>query len=112
MFTYLARVIRVVDGDTCEIQVDLGFRIYHSMMVRLAGINAYELNSKIEDERVLAQQGKEYLIALLTPYPVVKIVSSKPFGGDKYGRYLASIHLPDGTIVNDKMIEQGYAITY
>ncbi len=97
MYTYKAKVGRVIDGDTVVMEIDLGFKIYHVMSCRLAGVNAPELNEKEEASKVAAFASKEFLMWLL---PVGKIVTIESKRLDKYGRALVWI---DG--VNDKMNE-------
>ena len=83
MYTYKAEVIRVIDGDTIVLNIDLGFKIHHITPCRLAGINAPEMNSKDEKVRAAAVASKEYLMTLLPEGMEVTIVSRKL---DKYGR--------------------------
>jgi micrococcal nuclease len=95
MYTYKAKVGRVIDGDTVVLEIDLGFNIFHVMSCRLLGVNAPELNAKDEETQFYAVKSKEFLMSLL---PVGKIVTIKSKKLDKYGRALVLI---DG--VNDEM---------
>lgn len=95
MYTYKAKVGRVIDGDTVVMEIDLGFKIYHVMSCRLAGVNAPELNSKDEATKAAAVASKEYLMSLL---PVGKEITIESTRLDKYGRALVWM---DG--VNQKM---------
>ena len=104
MYTYKAQVVRVIDGDTVVLNIDLGFKIYHVMSCRLAGVNAPELNSKDEAVKLAAVASKEYLMSLLPVGEWVEIVSRKL---DKYGRAVVWI---DG--VNNAMISEGHAVRY
>jgi micrococcal nuclease len=103
MYTYKAEVIRVIDGDTVVLNIDLGFKIHHISPCRLAGINAPEMNAKDEKVRAAAVASKEYLMGLLPEGMEVKIISKKL---DKYGRPIVSIGL------NDSMIKSGHAVIY
>lgn len=102
MYTYNATVVRVVDGDTVDIVIDLGFSISTKQRVRLSGINAPEKSTP----EGMASKG--YLAEKLPPGTKASIDSAKPGGGDKYGRYLAYIWL-DGRCVNTAMASEGFA---
>ena len=95
MYTYKAKVGRVIDGDTVVLEIDLGFKIFHIMSCRLVGVNAPELNAKDEVVKLAAVESKEYLMSLL---PVGKEITIKSTRLDKYGRALVWM---DG--VNEKM---------
>ncbi len=104
MYTYKAKVIRVIDGDTVAMEIDLGFKIYHVMSCRLAGVNAPELNSKDEATKAAAEASKEYLMSMLPVGEIVTIESKKL---DKYGRAVVKIDY-----TNEIMIEKGHAVKY
>lgn len=105
MYEYQATVNRVIDGDTIEVSVDLGFSLVWTTPVRLYGINAPETNSKSPMERAAAMVAKTYLIANIEGKEVrVKTVKPK----DKYGRYLAEVWQTGGLqaqSVNQAMID-------
>lgn len=105
MYEYKAVIVRVVDGDTVDIDIDLGFRITTRQRVRLAGINAPETSTP---EGVTA---KTFLAELIPVGTKVIVDSDKPGAGDKYGRFLASIFL-NGKYVGDSMIEAGHAVAW
>jgi micrococcal nuclease len=111
MYTYKATIVRVIDGDTVVLNIDLGFKIHHISPCRLAGINAPEMNAKDEKVRAAAVQSKEYLISLLPEDMEVTIISKKL---DKYGRpvvyFLAELN-KYGT-VNDLMLISKHATIY
>ena len=113
-YTYPISNIRVIDGDTIEADVDLGFRIRQRQVIRLAGIDAPELRAKDADERKNAKAAKEAKAGLervlLTWQPSEVLMHST--GLDKYGRSLAVIWASDGDgwdNVNEWMIAFGYA---
>lgn len=108
MYEYKAVIVRVIDGDTVDIDIDLGFRITTRQRVRLAGINAPEMSAEGGVE------SKTALIGMLMPTTPVTVTSEKPGGGDKYGRYLAYIcRAADGGVsVNTLMVTQGYAVAW
>jgi micrococcal nuclease len=88
-FQYPARVVRVVDGDTVHLDIDLGFSTWiRDRSVRVAGINSPELATA---------EGKTARDFAQTLLPVGAVVELKSHSLDKYGRVLGSITLPDGT---------------
>ena len=95
MYTYKAKVGRVIDGDTVVLEIDLGFKIFHVMSCRLLGVNAPELNAKDDPTKAAAVKCTEYLMSLL---PVGKIVTIESKKLDKYGRALVWMNG-----VNDEM---------
>ncbi len=111
MYTYKATIVRVIDGDTVVLNIDLGFKIHHITPCRLAGINAPEMNAKDEKVRAAAVASKEYLMSLLPEGVDVTIISKKL---DKYGRpvvyFLAESN--KSWSVNSLMRQSGHATIY
>jgi micrococcal nuclease len=104
-YIYKAKVVNVVDGDTVDMQVDLGFYTFVKERFRLARINTAELNSSSAEEKQKAQQAKDYMMQYLD-----KNVIIKSFKKDKYGRFLAEIYPEiNGTSINDALIQNGLA---
>jgi len=93
MFEYNARVVRVIDGDTLEVDIDMGFStVLHKEKVRLLGIDTPELRAKDLDERKRAQEAKAFVEELLPEGTEVVLRTKKDKKG-KYGRYLADVWL-------------------
>lgn len=111
MYEYRAKVLKVVDADTLDIQVDLGFKIFSEMRVRLARIDAWEVRG---DEREKGLAAKEYVLERLAAmdddYLVIKTDKDKT---GKYGRYIAEILVPEKTgeltNLNDELVKLGHA---
>ena len=101
LYNYKAMVIKVIDGDTVKLSVDLGFRLHWDVNCRLAGINAKELGSGGEEAR-------DHLKRILPQYCIVDIVSRQL---DKYGRPVVEI-LYNGININTKMLNDGMAVKY
>lgn len=110
MFEYYARVHEVIDGDTIDVSVDLGFSIQHLIRLRLYGINTPELRSKDPAEKVMAVTAKNRLIGLIEG----KIVKIKTFKDktDKYGRYLAEVFSSNNESINNMLLTEGLAKEY
>lgn len=102
LYLYNATLVRVIDGDTIVCDIDLGFNLRQQLPVRLAHINAPELNTK---EGVLA---KSHITTILGDGKLV-LKTFKP--KDKFGRFLAEVYW-DGNYINQIMINDGYAVPY
>lgn len=114
MFEYFCKVNRVVDGDTIDVTVDLGFDIHHFARVRMMGIDTPESRTRNLEEKALGLASKARLKELLKGQKV-KIETSKE-GKGKFGRILADVIVcnKDGTEVNcnQQLIEEGHARPY
>lgn len=113
---YIYRVNKltgVVDGDTIDVDIDLGFNVSYSQRVRLAGIDTPESRTKDKFEKALGLESKEYLKSKLKNATDIVIKTEKPDSSEKYGRILGWLYVDGDTIsVNDYMIEEGYAWPY
>ena len=110
---YVRKVENVVDGDTIDVLIDLGFDILFQSRVRLAGIDTPESRTKDLKEKALGLESKEYLKKHLKDAKSVVIKTEKMDSSEKYGRILGWIYVNDDTeSVNDKMINDGYAWGY
>lgn len=114
MYEYRVKNIsRVVDGDTIDVDIDLGFNISYSKRVRLAGIDTPESRTSDKFEKSLGLESKEYLKHKLKDAKVIVIKTEKPDSSEKYGRILGWLYVDENTVsVNDQMIEDGYAWGY
>lgn len=114
MYEYrVKKVTGVVDGDTIDVDIDLGFSVSFSQRVRLAGIDTPESRTTDKAEKVLGLEAKEYLKSKLKDAKEVVIKTEKPDSSEKYGRILGWLYVDGNTIsVNDQMIEDGYAWGY
>jgi micrococcal nuclease len=114
MYEYrVKKVTGVVDGDTIDVDIDLGFSVSFSQRVRLAGIDTPESRTSDKAEKALGLEAKEYLKSKLKDAKVVIIKTEKPDSSEKYGRILGWLYVDGDTVsVNDHMIEDGYAWGY
>ena len=114
MYQYMVKVQRVVDGDTIDVDVDLGFDIHHSARVRMMGIDTPESRTRNLAEKALGLASKARLKDLLKGKKV-KIETSKE-GKGKFGRILADVITMDkeGNEINcnQQLIEEGHARPY
>ena len=103
-------MLKVVDGDTLDLDVDLGMRTHTHERVRLLGLNAPEMNSSNPDERAAAKLATAFLLNLVQSSDL--ILKTKKDSQEKYGRYLATIINGDGVDVNEELIKAGHAVAY
>jgi micrococcal nuclease len=110
---YVRKVENVVDGDTIDVLIDLGFDILFQSRVRLAGIDTPESRTSDKAEKVLGLESKEYLKKHLKDAKSVVIKTEKMDSSEKYGRILGWLYVNGDTeSINDKMINDGYAWGY
>jgi micrococcal nuclease len=114
MYEYFVKeVTKVVDGDTIDVIIDLGFDIMFSSRVRLAGIDTPESRTKDIAEKTLGLESKEYLKKQLKDAKSVVIKTEKMNSTEKFGRVLGWLYINGDTVsVNDMMINDGYAWEY
>ena len=117
---YNFRVIeinRVVDGDTIDVTIDLGFDLYKKERVRVAGVDTPEKRTRDLEEKALGIDAtnwlKEKLEGALAGDDDLVIRTELVGGVGKYGRLLGWLYLGDGSLsLNEAMIEEGYAWAY
>lgn len=102
-YTYFATVVRVIDGDTIDVDLDYGDRLRQIRRLRLSHIDAYEKSTA---------KGKEALAYVQSVLPVgveVVVTTTKP---DKYGRQLAVVQLPGGSDLASELLARELAKAY
>lgn len=114
MYQYNAMVVRVVDGDTLDLMVDLGFDIFQKMRVRLFGIDTPEIYGVKRDseEYSKGKLASDFVKKILHPGTKVSMNSVKDKRG-KYGRYLATVFCDMNgvlTNLNDMLVTNGLAV--
>jgi micrococcal nuclease len=116
-FWYGATVLNVIDGDTVDLMIDLGFNIHHKIRVRLYGVNTPESRTSNKEEKVLGLKAKDFTKDWLTSHKWVYI-NTIPDKNDKYGRILAKIYSsenindPSTACLNKDIVESGLAREY
>ena len=114
MYEYRVRkVTKVVDGDTIDVEIDLGFNISYAQRVRLAGIDTPESRTRDKVEKVLGLESKQRLKDILDKAQLVVIKTELPDSSEKYGRILGWLFV-DGAekSVNEALVADGYAWGY
>jgi micrococcal nuclease len=106
-------VLKVVDGDTIDASIDLGFDISLEKRIRLAGIDAPESRTTNLKEKALGLESKEWLKKALEGAKDILIKTEKPDSTEKYGRIIGHLFINDQeTSLNNQMIDEGYALVY
>jgi micrococcal nuclease len=110
---YVKKVTKIVDGDTIDVEIDLGFDISFSSRVRLAGIDTPESRTTDKMEKALGLEAKAYLKREIEAAKTVVIKTEKMDSSEKYGRILGWLFLDGSKVsVNEQMIADGYAWGY
>ena len=112
MYTYFVKSVdRVVDGDTIDIIIDLGFDLTKKERVRLAGIDTPEKRTKNPKEKEMGYQATEFLEMHLMEATKLTVKTEKE---GKFGRMLGWLYKSetDTTSINQIMIDKGYAWAY
>ena len=117
MYTYKIKLDRVIDGDTIDAEIDLGFDISTKKRIRFIGINTRESRTRDLEEKARGLAAKDRLKNLLEGANTIQLISH---GVGKYGRCLGELHVDmvDGkeslTLinVNELLIKEGHAVKY
>lgn len=109
MFYYKAEILRIVDGDTVDVRIDLGFNMWHKCRVRLMGINAPESRTRDLEEKARGLAAKEWLKNILEASS--DDIEMQSHGEGKYGRVLGTFYIK-GVDINDLMVNEGHAEIY
>ena len=107
-FYYNCTLVRVIDGDTIDVDIDLGFSvILAKQRVRLAGIDTPESRTRNLAEKALGLQAKKRLIELCG-----EKLQVQSLGKGKYGRILGIPHTIEGKDICAMLMEEGHAVEY
>ena len=117
MYDYKEKLVRVVDGDTIDAEIDLGFDISVKKRIRLVGINTPECRTRDLEEKAKGLAAKDRVKAILAENPKFNLESTEL---GKYGRVLGKIHINilDGTesltqiCLNDQLIKEKHSVEY
>ena len=115
MYEYRCKVLKVIDGDTVDVDIDLGFGMWiHNERVRIMGIDTPESRTRNDIEKKFGLAAKSRLQELLGETAILKTQVSKK-GEDmkgKFGRILGNFATEDGRNCADILCEEGHAVTY
>ena len=108
MYKYNAKLDRVVDGDTIDALVDLGFDTWKKVRIRMMGMNAPESRTRDLAEKKLGLAAKARLIEMLGD----GVFTLQSHGVGKYGRCLGEIFKENEVSINIQLINEGHATEY
>ena len=109
MYEYkISNILKIVDGDTVDLSLDLGFYVTVVQRIRLDGVDTPEIHSKDTQEKQLGQEAKNFIIKWFEENKDLTIKTKKD---DKYGRMLGEI-LCGNKSLNKTLVEMGYAWEY
>jgi micrococcal nuclease len=114
MYQYKCKINKVLDGDTVDIDLDLGFNIVlANQRVRMAGVDTPESRTSNKEEKPRGLLSKKKLAEKM-PVGSWQIIETQRSDNndDKFGRILGVFILEDGTKVNDWLIKNNYAVAY
>tara|TARA_R110001592_G_scaffold115415_1_gene315848 strand:+ start:58 stop:480 length:423 start_codon:yes stop_codon:yes gene_type:complete len=111
MYEYSCTVDRVVDGDTIDVILDLGFDILYRSRVRLYGIDTPESRTRNKDEKVRGKMASAYLKKAINSGKKVVIETKLKDSKGKFGRVLGNV-MVDGININQLMIVNYLAVAY
>jgi len=110
MYEYKCKLVKVVDGDTVDVDIDLGFGVWlQNQRIRMYGIDAPESRTSDKVEKVYGLAAKDYLVRWTNAGGLV--LKTFKDGKGKYGRILGELWYNDVNI-NQRMIEEHHAVKY
>jgi micrococcal nuclease len=115
MYEYRAKIIKVVDGDTVDVDIDLGFGVWlKDERVRIMGIDTPESRTSDKVEKLFGLAAKDRLKSLLGKDAILKTVidNSGEDAKGKFGRILGDFVGEDGRMVTDVLISEGHCVAY
>jgi len=110
MYEYDAKVLRVVDGDTVDALIDIGFSVWVKKRIRLHGINAPESRTRDLVEKKAGLAAKAQLKKWIEDND--NKITIKSHGVGKYGRCLGEIYTESDESLNQQLIKTGHAVEY
>ena len=111
MYKYGAKLVRVVDGDTADVMIDLGFDTWVKARLRFQGVDTWEKRTRNKEEKVKGIAASAFTKEHLERNEGSFIIQS--FGKGKYGRVLAEIFIDgEDKSLNQLLIENGHAYVY
>lgn len=111
MYQYSCEVLKTIDGDTIDVRLDLGFKIYHKARVRLYGIDTPESRTRDKDEKARGLLAKNHILQALEGGQEVVIQTKLKDSRGKFGRVLGILVI-DGVDINQQMVDEYLAVAY
>jgi micrococcal nuclease len=115
MYEYRCKIVKIVDGDTVDVDIDLGFGVWmHKERIRLYGIDTPESRTRDLDEKKYGLIAKGWIEKFMPLGSMQTLITQKDKSG-KFGRILGKFRVNDGSydiILNDWMISNHHAVAY
>ena len=112
MYEYKCKIIKVIDGDTTDVDIDLGFGVWlKKQRIRFFGIDTPESRTRDLEEKKYGLAAKKYVTDRMPVGSIQTLVTVKD-GKGKYGRILGQFRMEDGSILNENMITEHHAVAY
>ena len=112
MYEYNTTIRRVVDGDTVDIWIDLGFSVRIKERVRMAGIDTPESRTRNDREKIFGKRATARVEELLPVGEEFKAVSLSYDARGKFGRAMMDFYLPDGQMLCQVLLDERLAVRY
>ena len=115
MYEYRCKIVKIIDGDTVDVDIDLGFGVWmHKERIRLYGIDTPESRTRDLDEKKYGLIAKGWIERFMPVGSMQTLITQKDKSG-KFGRILGKFRVNDGhydVILNDWMISNHHAVAY
>ena len=110
MYEYNCKIVRVIDGDSIVVDIDLGFGLWiHGESIRLYGVDCPECRSRDKEEKAVGLAAKEFVEDALHVGGIYRLQTKEK---GKFGRYLGTIYLTDDTSINAALVKERLAVPY
>ena len=110
MYEYNCKIVRVIDGDSIILDIDLGFGLWiHGESIRLFGVDCPECRSRDKEEKAAGLAAKDFVKRLLHDGGTYTLTTKEK---GKFGRYLGVILFEDGTSINAALVDENLAVAY
>ena len=111
MYKYKAKLVRVVDGDTADVMIDLGFNVWTKQRLRFKGVDTWEKRTRDKEEKIRGLAATAFTTEYLEKNNGSFTIQS--YGVGKYGRVLAEIFIEgEKKSLNQLLLENGHAYVY
>jgi len=112
MYEYQCKIVKVVDGDTVDVDIDLGFGVWmKKQRIRLYGVDTPESRTRDLEEKKYGLMAKSFVKEHMPFGSTQTLITMKDKSG-KYGRILGQFRLEDDMILNNKLIAEKHAVAY
>ena len=113
MYQYKAIITKVIDGDTVDVDIDLGFEVWlRNQRIRLYGIDTPESRTSDKVEKIFGNLAKDKILHFCPVGSQIILQTKTDDSRGKYGRILGELVTNEGVNVNQYMIDNNYAVAY